>query len=303
MRVTVLGAGVVGCAAAAELARLGAEVVVVDPAGIAAGASGRNSGSVQHPMEERTLALHEATLGWYRELGVVAGPPQGVLVVGGEAEAGAVAARFPELAPEVVADAAALEPCLAPGQRALRLDTGWTVSPERATRALAELARSRGASFVREAPPPGDVLLDARGAWDGRARPVWGVTAVVDLPPPRHVIEEAGVDSVGGAAPPERVFSIVATAEATILGSTFLAAEPDPAAEVPALVSRGARFVPALRDARVLAVRACPRPVSPDGLPWIGRAGDGLGLAPDDEHALRRTGDDAGIPGHLRPRA
>ena len=44
MDVTVVGAGIIGCSAAAFLAEAGARVTVYDRAGIAAGASGRNSG-------------------------------------------------------------------------------------------------------------------------------------------------------------------------------------------------------------------------------------------------------------------
>ena len=53
MNVTVVGAGIIGCSAAAFLAEAGAQVTVHDRAGIAAGASGRNCGVLQHPLDDR----------------------------------------------------------------------------------------------------------------------------------------------------------------------------------------------------------------------------------------------------------
>ena len=50
--VAVIGGGIVGCATAAFLAEGGASVLLAEREAIAAGASGRNSGIVQHPMDE-----------------------------------------------------------------------------------------------------------------------------------------------------------------------------------------------------------------------------------------------------------
>jgi sarcosine oxidase subunit beta len=58
--VAVLGAGLVGCAAAYELARRGKRVIVVDQWEINRGASGRNAGSLHFQIEPRMLnLLHE----------------------------------------------------------------------------------------------------------------------------------------------------------------------------------------------------------------------------------------------------
>ena len=71
---------------------------------------------------------------------------------------------------------------------------------------------------------------------------------------------------------PDLLFSLVTANGDSALGSTFLAAEPDPAGLVPLLRERGTRFVPALAEARVTGLRACARPLSADGLPLLGRA-------------------------------
>ena len=272
MHVLVVGAGVIGCAAAGELAAAGACVTVVDREGVAAGASGRNSGSVQHPMDSATAALHRQTVELYRDLGVLAGDPQGVLVVGEDPERLALVSVPDELRPAVIGRAAEIEPALADDLAALRLETGWTVSPEAATHALARRATEAGATFlIGDERPDADLTLIATGAWTTGVTPVWGVTVLVDLPDaPRHVLEEEGVDVVAAAAP-EHIFSLVHAAGTTIVGSTFQPAQPDPDAAAPGLLQRAARFVPALAGAPVRATRACPRPVSPDGRPLLGR--------------------------------
>ena len=50
--VAIVGGGIVGCALAAFLAEDGARVRLYERAVLAAGASGRNSGLLQHPMDE-----------------------------------------------------------------------------------------------------------------------------------------------------------------------------------------------------------------------------------------------------------
>jgi glycine/D-amino acid oxidase-like deaminating enzyme len=62
------------------------------------------------------------------------------------------------------------------------------------------------------------------------------------------------------------------------IGSTFLPAEPDPAAVAPRVLARAVRFLPALAGAQALSVRACPRPASRDGRPLLGPLHDIEGL-------------------------
>src|SRR5919197_1351627 len=66
--VVVVGGGIVGMAAAAELAGAGASVVLVERAEIGAGASGRNSGILWRPPDRVLDALYVETLAILREL-------------------------------------------------------------------------------------------------------------------------------------------------------------------------------------------------------------------------------------------
>jgi sarcosine oxidase, subunit beta len=56
--VAIIGGGIVGCAAAAFLAEAGAGVDLYEQDEVAAAASGRNSGSVQHPFDPVLRDLH-----------------------------------------------------------------------------------------------------------------------------------------------------------------------------------------------------------------------------------------------------
>ena len=66
--VVVVGAGIVGCATAAFLAAAGLRVTIVEQAGLASGASGANSGVVQHPFDAALAGLYAVTIDLYREL-------------------------------------------------------------------------------------------------------------------------------------------------------------------------------------------------------------------------------------------
>ena len=59
--VVVVGGGIVGVAAAAFLAEAGATVTLVERDGLASGASGANSGIVQHPFDPVLAALYRET--------------------------------------------------------------------------------------------------------------------------------------------------------------------------------------------------------------------------------------------------
>jgi D-hydroxyproline dehydrogenase subunit beta len=302
--VAVVGAGIVGCATAAFLAEAGAAVLVVERDGVAAAASGRNSGVLQHPMDAALAPLFEESLRHYRELGVLPDEPHGILVLADAradltAELEALSA-FPGLRAEALApgEPAVLEPALAPDLAGVRLDTGYPIGPTAATNAFAGRARAAGARIVTgaaaaltdggvevdgERRPAGAVVVaagpwtpdvvDPAGGWRPIA-PLWGVVVDVRLAaPPRHSLEEAGVDQLvaaGGDPPP--LFSLVTAGEASALGSTFLPERPDAEALVPRLRERGARFVPELASAPAGAVRACARPLSADGLPLLGHA-------------------------------
>jgi glycine/D-amino acid oxidase-like deaminating enzyme len=308
--VAIVGGGIVGCALAALLAEAGAGVRLYEREAIAAAASGRNSGVLQHPLDPALAALYESSLALYGDLGhgfALPAEPSGVLVVSEErgpleASHAAVASHFPELAPEWLEGQALLEhePELAGDLLAYRLDTGRAVPPAaaaaawvaRASEAGAELrigaaaeldrrgGRAAGVRVAGRAEPAGTVVVaagpwtpevvDPGGGWRPIA-PLWGVNVEVRLArPPRHVIEQAGVEdltSAGGA--PETIFSIVTAGGVSAVGSTFLADEPDAADMAPVLLARGARYLPALEGVG-FAARACPRPQSEDGRPLLG---------------------------------
>jgi D-hydroxyproline dehydrogenase subunit beta len=309
--VAIIGGGIVGCALAAFLAEDGATVSLYERDELAAGASGRNSGLLQHPLDEALDGVYAASLTDYAELGhgfALPPEPVGVLVLGADPAAleparAAVAARFPELRAEALDPAAlrAAEPGLADGLAAYRLDTGRPVPPASATRAFAARARAAGAQIAEGAAatpvladgratgvrtgagesPAGAVvvaagpwtsaLVDPAGAW----RPItpgWGAVAELRLArPPRHAVEEGGVEALLSASgAPGALFSLVTREGSSVLGSTFLPEQPDPAELVPALIERGTRFLPALAGTPVVSVRACARPMSGDGRPLLG---------------------------------
>jgi glycine/D-amino acid oxidase-like deaminating enzyme len=324
--VAVVGGGIVGCAAAAFLAEAGARVELFERDELAGAASGRNSGVLQHPFDPVLAELHPETLRHLAELDGFELPaePAGVLMLATEPgpldeAAGAIARDQPELQPLLLDPAGVrdLEPAVGEELWGCRLETGYPVRPEAATLALAESARRAGATLHEgrkarlwlvdgelrgvladgEQHAAGAVLVcagpwtaqvvDPTGSWRPIV-PVWGVVLDVAMgDPPRHVVEQVGVEEVAagsrlargsgpartgatGSAPPGSIFSLVASEGAISVGSTFLTEEPDPVAWIPELYRRGQRFVPALARARVESARACARPVSLDGRPLLG---------------------------------
>jgi glycine/D-amino acid oxidase-like deaminating enzyme len=316
--VAVIGGGIVGCACAALMAERGARVRLYEREAIAAGASGRNSGVLQRPADPELAPLFEESFSLYAELdGFPLDPePSGVLIVSADrqrlrAETAGLGGTWLE-----GADLVAAEPGLAAGLAGVRLATGHPVPPAAAARGWAARARAAGAELrVGEeafaAPggvrtpgghePAGAVVI-AAGPWSAAAAglpiPVtalWGAVVEVHLDePPRHTVEEAGVDAaiagdepagvqdtIAGDEPAgvndtiadragAPVFTAVTHGGATVIGSTFSAERPDADALAPVLLARGARFLPALRGAPVIGARACARPGSPDGRPLLG---------------------------------
>jgi len=155
--VAIVGGGIIGCALAAFLAEDGARVRLYEREEVAAGASGRNSGLLQHPMDEALTDIFATSEALYAELGHgFELPPEvvGVLVVGEDAAAlepirAEIAGQFPELAAEALDAPHELEPALAEDLAGFRLATGRPVPPASATRAFAARARAAGAE-IRE---------------------------------------------------------------------------------------------------------------------------------------------------------
>jgi D-hydroxyproline dehydrogenase subunit beta len=158
--VIVVGGGIVGCACALALADRGLEVLVLERAGLAAGASGRNRGLlIPHPDPVADGLYREGVAG-YRRLAEQAtipfGPrPTALLAVAaddaGLAEVQRLAEELGGLGHAVelleAGMLANLEPCLAPDLAGGIRHEGWEVDPTAATLALAAAARRAGAVF------------------------------------------------------------------------------------------------------------------------------------------------------------
>ena len=148
--VAIIGGGIIGAATAAFLARDGATVTLYERSEIAAAASGRNSGVVQHPFDPLLVRLYRESLSLYRELAAepsiagrfrIGAEPSGLMLLGagkdGAREAAEIAAAwsaaYPETRPEVVSGPAlrAAEPGLGDELSACRLEIGRASCRER----------------------------------------------------------------------------------------------------------------------------------------------------------------------------
>jgi D-hydroxyproline dehydrogenase subunit beta len=335
--VVIVGGGIVGTAAAAFLAEAGASVVLVEREGLASGASGANSGVVQHPFDPILADLYARTLDLYRDLAArsnafpFATRPVGLLYISPEEasarrQAALIEATFPSLGTDVIGgeDLRRVEPAAGRDLWACHVDIGYPVMPGASTYAYASMAESSGAiirlgrsatltvagdavigvridgqplaagAVLAAAGPWTPALLDPTGRWNP-IRPRWGVVVETELAsPPRHVLEEAGIEAVldtmpagepgldavelssdaghpGASAASDAVeFSLVPLPGASAVGSTFLPLEPDPTSWTEAILVHATRFVPALGDAPIRGARACARPQSDDGRPLIG---------------------------------
>jgi glycine/D-amino acid oxidase-like deaminating enzyme len=293
----VIGGGIVGTAAAAFLAEAGVSVTLFDRTGLASGASGANSGVVQHPLDPALTRLYEESLEHYSTLAGFELPadPVGVLIVSDRPEALGPPVPFPELDPTLLegAELRAAEPTLADGLAAWRLDTGRPVPPAAAANAFATRARQAGAEFRIGEPaevaiddarasgvtvagrlhPAGAVVL-AAGPWTPSPfiSALWGVVVELELPDaPRHVLEEAGIEALTSeTGAPTALFSAVTARGISAIGSTFTKDWQEPEALASALLENAAQFVPGLKDIRPRGLRTCARPLSADGRPLLG---------------------------------
>src|SRR3954447_22502389 len=289
--VAVIGGGIVGCALAAFLAEGGARVVLYEREAIAAGASGRNSGVVQHPLDAALVELYEESLEHYRTLGhgfELPVEPAGLLLVSDHPDALAPPTELPAQYLEG-AELRAAEPALKDGLCAYRLETGLPVPPAAAAHAFAARAREAGAEL--RVGVPGTVTTEA-GAVAGPAgrwprgvlgqplpiAPVWGVVVELALEhPPAHVLEEAGIDALTTEDVPDVLFSAVTARGISAVGSTFLPDKPDPEALAGPILANARRFLKDLGTRTGL--RACARPGSRDGRPILGRLAPGVYVA------------------------
>jgi glycine/D-amino acid oxidase-like deaminating enzyme len=226
-----------------------------------------------------------------------------------EADAHALLAsheQFPELEPQLLEPAAAraAEPLLADDIWGCLLRTAYPVQPFEATSAFADLAREAGAGFVVGsdltesryntggitanrvlASPDRPIVVVAAGAGtasvlEGYVRPdvvtpLWGVIVSVEMPKrPRHQLIE-GVLTIAhgdGVVTDEAPFTLLGSPSYLAVGSTMLhGEEPDGSAWSQRLLSRGTRFVPSIKEARILGTLVCARPRAFDNRPIMGR--------------------------------
>jgi D-hydroxyproline dehydrogenase subunit beta len=159
--VVVVGGGVVGCACALALAGRGLGVVVLERAGLAAGASGRNRGLLLPHPDPTAEPLYREGVAGYRRLDEEGGIPFGLrptvlLVVAADETGLAEVGRLAEMRaamgqagePLDPGTLAELEPCLAPDLAGgYRQDDGFELDPTAATLAMAVAARRAGAVF------------------------------------------------------------------------------------------------------------------------------------------------------------
>ncbi|HEX3615757.1 MAG TPA: FAD-dependent oxidoreductase [Solirubrobacteraceae bacterium] len=298
--VAIIGAGIVGCSTAYFLARAGVTVTVYDPAGIAAGASGRNNGLIEHTYDAASAPLFFESVELLRDWlgGAMPATPIGALLLADdEPAAGELLthySQFPELAPVLLDPPAARaeEPLLADGLWGCLLRTGFPISPLEATTAVADRARAAGAEFVLGEPvspaelrASGREVLVTAGAWStdvlaglipARAvEPLWGVIVLIELQRgPRHPIIEGTVTRglTTGRITNEAPFTLLPSPSWLAVGSTMIKGpEPRAADWGPRLLERGARYVPSLAHASVQSTLVCARPKSFDNRPILGR--------------------------------
>ena len=159
--VAVIGGGIIGCSAAAMLANRGLRVLLIERATIAAGASGRNLGAVQHPFDAALAPLYVDSLARYRALADrgdgfgIGHAPAGLLLLNRDADAAArQVERFRVTDPDLDAtfvdpdEVVRVEPSLRHGPAGVLLATGYPVPPAAATEAWADLAAQSGASLL-----------------------------------------------------------------------------------------------------------------------------------------------------------
>ena len=317
--VAVIGGGIAGCATAALLAEAGAAVTLFEREAIAAGASGRNSGILQHPMDPALVALYEASLALYGGARRLRAARAGRRADRRRARRPAGGVRggrrtLPGADARVARGRRAARRRARPRRRSLRLSrerraadradrrhqrvggesTGGRRADRRRRRRVRRAAAGSAcaASCTRPArwwPRPDRGRRRRSAAAPRGCSANWGVVAQVRLrKPPRHAIEQAGVEALtepGAARRPScSRSSPPARSRPSARRSPTTSRTPPPSR--PRLVERGARFIPELEHAAIEHVRACARPLAADGRPLLGA----IERRPVPGHRPRRVG-------------
>ncbi|MFV0244005.1 MAG: NAD(P)/FAD-dependent oxidoreductase [Qingshengfaniella sp.] len=317
MDATIFGAGIFGLTVALALARRGLRVRVIDPGGVAAGASGGIVGALAPHVPERWNAKKAMQ---FEALMAAPAYWAGVEALSGQRTG---FARLGRLQP--IADAAALDRAEARAAEAAVLwqgQAGWTViradeagdfapltptgilihdtltarlHPRRACQALAAALTTLGGEVVAQAPITAGPVIHATG-WQGLA------TLAADLERPVGVgVKGQAVLMRHNAGRAPQLFAdglhIVPHDDGTVaIGSTTERDFDDPHRtddQTEALVARARALCPPLADAPVIArwagVRPRARTRAPMIGPWPRRAGHyvsnggfkiGLAMAP-----------------------
>lgn len=290
--IIVLGAGIIGCSIAYELASRGAQVQVVDPRGAGAGATRASAGTLApyiegHSVPLRTLGTRSLALfdRFIERVSADAGRAveyarTGTLQVARDA---AEAAALETLAGQLeVADVAhelvdrrglgRVEPGAGPAEAGLLIPEHGFVAAQVLTQALQDAATRRGVTWSSEpmaldrASASADAVVVATGAWAGEhIRPVRGqlVHLKLESAPVRRVVWGQDCYVV-----PWQDGSLLVGATVEDVGFD----ESVTPGAVRGLAAAAAALVPAARGARILDVRVGLRPLTPDGLPAIGRS-------------------------------
>ncbi|MEM7488103.1 MAG: FAD-dependent oxidoreductase [Pseudomonadota bacterium] len=311
MDMTILGAGVFGLSCAWALARRGARVRVVDPAGIAAGASGGIVGALAPHVPENWNGVKAFQLDsllmakdWWAEVAAAGGGDPGYARTGRLQAIPDAAAR---LRAQARADGAAslwrgqadwrVEPAPGPWSpptpEIVRDTLSARLHPRKACDALAAAIRATGGEIVPEGTWQGDVL-HATG-WrglshlhDAKGRPagsgVKGQALLLDLD--RRDEPQLYVDGMHVVPHGDGTVAVGSTSE-----RDFDHERPDDLCDD--LLARAIAALPMLGEARVIARWAGVRPRARSRAPlmgeWPGRSGHyianggfkiGFGMAP-----------------------
>ncbi|WP_299814873.1 FAD-binding oxidoreductase [uncultured Jannaschia sp.] len=317
MDATILGAGIFGLSCAWAMVRRGARVRVIDPNGIAAGASGGIVGALAPHVPEQWNAKKAFQLDsllmaetWWADVAAAGGGDPGYARAGRlqpipDAAAEALAAERAEGARALWRGAATwrIEPApdsWSPGTlRVIRDTLSARIHPARACDALARALRERGAEIAREGAAGGTVLhatgwrgLAALSDSQGRSGGVGvkGQAALLDLD--RRDRPQLFVDGLHVVPHADGTTAIGSTTERDFDGT-------DTDDQLDALLARARAAVPELADAPVLRRWAGIRPRARSRAPllgaWPGRPGHfvanggfkiGFGMAPKIAEAM-----------------